>query len=203
MRSKLVTALGVVLTVAVWEFAVRPCLVSPVVAQSDQPKAKDNEELARMYAEDQADRAPKDGKPIDWGVVGPRDKQRLKTMRELYNDGKLATAADYYHAAMLLQHSNTASDYLLAHELCVVAVAKGESRAKWLAAATEDRFLNKIGRPQRFGTQYRQDAPDPLLHLSPVEDGVTDRLRREYNAPTLDEAKALEAKLNEKLGKSK
>ncbi|QJW94097.1 hypothetical protein [Frigoriglobus tundricola] len=203
MPSKSVTALTIVLSVAIWEIGLRQQLVSSVTAGSGEPAAKDNAELARMYSEDQADRSPKDGKPIDWRVVGPRDKERLKKMRELYSDGKLATGADYYHAAMLLQHSDAAADFLLAHELSVVAVSKGEERAKWLAAATEDRFLTNIGRPQRFGTQYRADGPDQPYRLCKVENGVTDGLRRAYNAPTLEQAKAREAEMNEKPAKSK
>ena len=42
---------------------------------------------------------------------------------------------------MILQHGGEPEDYLLAHELCVVAIGRGEERAKWLAAASEDRFI--------------------------------------------------------------
>ena len=87
-------------------------------------------------------------------------------------------------------------DYLLAHELCVVAIARGFERAKWLAAASEDRFLGSIGRSQRFGTQYTSASPNAPSRLAPIEDGVTDALRREYAAPSLEQAKAREAELN-------
>ena len=44
-----------------------------VEAQSSaKPPPKDNEELIRLYQEDQADRAPRTA--IDWKVVGPRDQ---------------------------------------------------------------------------------------------------------------------------------
>src|SRR5579883_72145 len=124
MRSIGVTGLTVVVTLVVWEAGVRPQFAGRAEAQT-APAAKDNEELARMFAEDQADRQPEDGKPIDWRVVGPRDKERLAKARELYSGGKLATGADYYHTAMILQHSAAPGDHLLAHELCVVAVGKG------------------------------------------------------------------------------
>jgi hypothetical protein len=128
--------------------------------------------------------------------VGKRDKARLQRVRELYTGAALQTGEDYWHAAMVLQHSSEATDYLLAHELCVVAIAKGFDRAKWLAAASEDRFLQNIGRSQRFGTQYTASGPNAPYRLAPVEDGVTDVLRREFNAPTLVEAKAREAEMN-------
>src|SRR5688572_29825013 len=123
---------------------------------------KDNDELARLFREDQADRTPPEGKAIDWAVVGPRDKARLARVKELYAQNRLQTGADYYHAAMLLQHGDAPEDYLLAHEFCVVAISRGknDSGTRWLAAASEDRFLMNIGRPQRFATQYRSVGAD-------------------------------------------
>src|SRR5262245_13960408 len=98
---------------------------------------------------------------------------------------------------MVLQHGGAPSDHLLAHELCVVAVGKGEARARWLAAASEDRFLMNIGRPQRFGTQFQAVAGGPF-RLYKVDEGVTDGLRKAFNVPTLEESKKREAKMNEK-----
>ena len=147
--------------------------------------ANDNEELTRIFQEDQDDRSPeeKEGKSTDWTIVGPRDKARESRVKEFYWDGSLHTGADYYHAAMVLQHADTANDYLLAHELCIAAIGKGEQRAKWLAAASEDRFLMTIGRPQRFGTQYRADGPNADFRLYPLAPGVTDDLRRAFDVP--------------------
>src|SRR5258708_34282421 len=99
---------------------------------------------------------------------------------------------------MVLQHSGKPGDFLLAHELCIVAIGKGEEQAKWLAAASEDRFLMNIGRPQRFGTQYRADKPNDPFRLYKVEDGVTDELRLAFKAPTLQKAKEREAQMNAK-----
>ena len=97
---------------------------------------------------------------------------------------------------MVLQHGDSPEDYLLAHEFCVVALGKGEREARWLTAATEDRFLMKIGRPQRFGTQYRSSGPDDPVRLYEVGAGVTDGLRRELGVPTLEEARRREAEMN-------
>jgi hypothetical protein len=158
----------------------------------------DNPELARMYAEDQADR--KNAEKIGWEKISARDAVRLTRAKELYQSNALKTGGDYFHTALLLQHSHESGDYLLAHELCIVAIGKGEERAKWLAAATEDRFLMDIGRPQRFATQYRPEPPgsDGPIRLYKVDEGVTDALRREFKAPTLAEAKAREAMFNKK-----
>lgn len=127
-----------------------------------------------------------------------RDRARLARTKELYIQNRLQTGTDFFNAALILQHGDLPEDFLLAHELCVVAIMKGKSQAKWLAAASEDRFLMNIGRPQRFGTQYRSDPINAPMKLYPVDPTVTDELRRALNVPTLAEAKAREAELNKK-----
>jgi hypothetical protein len=84
-----------------------------------------------------------------------------------------------------------------------VAVGKGEERAKWLAAASEDRFLMAVGRPQRFGTQFRSEGADGQVRLYKTESGVTDELRKALGVPALKEAEARAAKMNEELKTTK
>lgn len=139
---------------------------------------EDNPELKGLHDADQADRKPEGGKPIDWAAVAPRDVARIARVKTLYQEGKLCTGADYFHAALVLHHGATPEDSLLAHELAVVALKKGAPNvASWLVAATEDRFLQSIGRAQRFGTQLTT----PIV----VDGVVTDRLRGELNVPSL------------------
>src|SRR5262249_52744931 len=157
----------------------------------------DLDELARLYEEDQGDRQPPGGKPIDWSVVGPRDRRREARVKELYEAGSLRTGKDFYRAAMVLQHASRPEAYLLAHAFCLAALAKGNQAARWLAAATEDRDLMSIGRPQRFGTQYRSAGPDQPVRLYRVDPGVNDALRRELGVPTLAEARRREAMMEE------
>jgi hypothetical protein len=152
-----------------------------VAAQASAAAPKDNQELLSLYQEDQSDRNPPAGGSIDWKIVARRDFLRLTVVKELYAQKKLQTGPDYYHAAMILQHSGTAEDYLLSHELCIVAICKGNEEAKWLAAASEDRFLMSIGRGQRFGTQYTRKGPNATYLIYRIEPGVTDELRRALN----------------------
>lgn len=161
---------------------------------------QDNAELTRLHNEDQSDRTPADGKAIDWSIVAPRDKARLARTKELYSQNHLITANDYYHAALILQHGNVPEDFLLAHEFCIVAISKGKNdkHTRWLAAASEDRFLMNIGRPQRFGTQYQAYPANAPYKLYKVDEGVTDELRRQLSTPTLAEAKQREVELNKK-----
>lgn len=114
-----------------------------------------SDELTKLYNDDQDDRVFHPGQTIDWEAVGIRDEQRELRVKQLLATGSLDTGVDYYHAAMVLQHASSPDDFLLAHDLCVIAISKGEGKAKWLAAASMDRFLVSIGRSQRFGTQFQ------------------------------------------------
>jgi hypothetical protein len=138
---------------------VLACMSAPVTAQVSLSAAaveakSSTTDLKKLFEEDQAERMPGPGKNIDWEAVSQRDEAREARVKELLRSGALHSGADFYHAAMILQHAVDADDYLLAHDLCVIAIAKGEERAKWLAAASLDRFLLAIGRQQRFGTQF-------------------------------------------------
>lgn len=164
----------------------------------------DNEEVARLYREDQADRQTQDGKPIDWQVVGPRDEARRKRVAEMFNAGDLKTGRDYFQAAMVFQHGNRPEDYLLCHELCLTAVFKAGGAetaswvgtAKWLAAASEDRFLLSIGRGQRFGTQFTSGGRNQPWHLDKIDPGLSDTIRKIWGVPALDQSKDRERQMN-------
>jgi hypothetical protein len=158
------------------------------------PASEVSGELARLFEEDQGDRS---SEAIDWVAIVRRDAVRLARVKELYAGGRLRSGADYYRAAMILQHSTAVADYLLAHELSVVALGLGEVRAGWLAAAAEDRFLMNLGRPQRFGTQYRSVGEGPL-RLYPVDRAVTDSLRAALGVPALADARRREGEMNQR-----
>ena len=202
LSNHTIKALLVLIMLALWVIALRSVFtLRPVQAQAPAtPIFKDNKELARLYREDQADRTPPNSKDVDWTVVGPRDKARLSRVKEFYTQNSLHTGADYYHAAMVLQHGDAPEDFLLAHEFCVVAISRGKNDrdTKWLAAASEDRFLMNIGRPQRFATQYRADPATAPFRLYRVDESVTDELRRALNVPSLAKAKAREVEMNRK-----
>ena len=176
---------------------------SPTDAGRDSTQEAANSELEQIFRADQADRNPPDKKPMDWSVVAPRDLQRRNRVLEMYRAGDLKVGRDFFHAAMVLQHGHEPEDFLLCHELCITAVfSHGDDKgdwvrgAKWLAAASEDRFLQSIGRKQRFGTQYRTIDPDPTWRLGEIEEGVSDEMRQAWNTPSIAAAKAREAEMN-------
>ena len=166
-------------------------------AEHLSPSAQEaGEELAGLFSEDQSDRTSWPMDQIDIEAVMARDAARLERVKEMCRGQALRTGADYYHAAMILQHAHEPEDYLLAHELCVVAIGKGEERAKWLAAASEDRYLASIGRPQRFGTQYHTDDGGKSWYLYQVDPDFSDDLRRAFNVPPLSGARAHLERMN-------
>ncbi|RYG10316.1 MAG: hypothetical protein EOO07_22380 [Chitinophagaceae bacterium] len=168
------------------------------IAQNSFAKEKNESaiatELEKLYSEDQADRNVV-GMNTDWEAISIRDEQRENRVKELLSIGSLGGGSEYYHAAMILQHATTPDDYLLAHDLCLIAVSKGEQKAKWLAAASMDRFLISIGRQQRFGTQFLSNKSFRPPHLVQVDANVSDVLRKELDVPTLANAKKQEAEM--------
>ena len=95
-----------------------------------------------------------------------------------------------YHAAMVHQHGATVEELQRAHDYARKAVAldPAHERAKWLAAASEDRILTRQGKPQKWTTQYRCDKG--ACELFPYDPAITDAQRAAAGVPTLDEAKA-------------
>ena len=148
-----------------------------------------NAELERLYNEDQADRAQED--KIDWKVVDKRDEERRKRVLEIVGQGGAKEAADYVHAAMVFQHGHVPEDYEKAHEWCLKAVEIDPDYpgARWLAAASKDRYLMNLGKPQLYGTQYRKDRDGPW-YLWQVDPSITDEERAKWDVPPLARAKA-------------
>jgi hypothetical protein len=141
----------------------------------------DSAELKQIYEADQKDREAAVG-AVDWKVVGPRDVARRKRVRELIDQDRLRTGKDYERAAMVFQHGDTPEDILFAHVLAVTALGKGDVGARWLAAASLDRYLHKLGKPQIFGTQFT------TKDVSSNEGWAMDPYSRELLAPSLLEA---------------
>ena len=179
----------------------RPAASAVTTAGEEPPRlsaAEVSDELARLFAEDQSDRLSAPFGQIDWAAVGPRDAARLARVKQLCQSQTFSAGMDYYHAAGVLQHAHDPDDHLMAHELCVVAVSKSVEQAKWLAAASEDRYLMNIGRPQRFGTQYRNDNPDGEWRLYEVHPEMNDAVRRAFNVPALAQAETEADRMNMK-----
>lgn len=160
----------------------------------------DNAEMEKIFTEDQADRA--NPARIDWSVVNVRDKARRARTRQLLDQGKLRSGQDLYAAAFIFQHGDQAEDFLLAHSLALAATSRGYPVAAWIGAATLDRYLQKIGQRQIFGTQFFAKKGEKATQGDYDRALVPDSLRTALGVPVLAEQeqqrKEWEARMNAK-----
>jgi hypothetical protein len=138
-------------------------------------------EMTAIFTADQGDREA--GPRIDWAAVRPRDAARRTRTKALLDAGELQSGDDFYHAAFVFQHGNAADDYLLAHTLAMVAIARGRGDATWIATATLDRYLQRIGQKQVFGTQYTRSPDQPWTQEPYDSTLISDRLRAALGVP--------------------
>ncbi|WP_299974053.1 hypothetical protein [uncultured Pseudoteredinibacter sp.] len=139
-----------------------------------------NAQLKAAYEQDQEDR--KHG-----SLSLYRDAQRIKLVRSLLEQNKLKNAEDYYRAALIMQHGQDSDHYKQAIALAKKAVLlkPNHKQARWLACATEDRYLHSIGRPQVWGTQFVGTFE---YSLEPFDrHAKTDQERIANNIPPLQE----------------
>ena len=156
-----------------------------------------NEEVYALFQEDQSDRqdAPSRWHDKEWlQRLGERDRVRWQRLEELRAAGALQTGSDYHHAAVILQHTdararNALEAYWQAHEWSMKAVELGCEKARWLAAASYDRWLAAQGKAQKYGTNFLPvylptGAQWVLWDVDPL---TTDAERAQWNVPTLAE----------------
>jgi hypothetical protein len=157
-------------------------------------------EIQRIFDADQKDR--------DFGLnqlpspeqiekMNANDAARRKRVRELLDQGALTTGQDFRQAAFVFQHGWTPEDYLLAHLLAMVGVSKGDKDSRWIAAATLDRWLRSIEKPQVFGTQFSANGAEQHWSQEPFDRALMpDALRKEFCVPSLSQQAEMLATLN-------
>jgi len=153
-------------------------------------KVSNNYYVTSLFNSDQTDR--KDPSNINWKVLSTRDQERRKNLQKIMNDGGLRTATDYYHAAYIFQHGDNTNDFLLAHCLAITSLSIGNKNpdAAWIAAATLDRFLQRSGKPQIYGTQTTITNGGPPT-LEPYDKTLlSDSLRKAAQVPSLKQQEA-------------
>ena len=177
-----------------------PC--DPVIENirfDGQPDQQSSERLKTLFDEDQRPAS----EPVEWADMDPqkvidqlgslfmeqaeRDARRRRVeVLELLQQGKISLAPDLYHAAMIFQHGNCADHYKLANELAERSMALGYAPARWLYAASRDRYLVAIGKPQQFGTQLHWDKYRQW-YMPSVDVRTTDEERARYGVPPMAE----------------
>ena len=148
-------------------------------SRDDEDSAVSNAEMQRIYEADQKPRQnPGNISTQEWTIIGEQDATRQSQTHTLLADGQLHSGEDFTRAAFIFQHGSSADDYLLAHTLAMIAVARGDESASWIASATLDRYLQSIGKSQIYGTQFKADANDEATQEPYNRDLIVDALRR-------------------------
>lgn len=147
--------------------------------------------LHQLFMEDQED-IP--GAANGISKLSPQEyNQRLQgrkaKVRAMLAAGQLKTGNDFEEAAFIFQHGDNPDDCLFAHVLAFEAVLKGDESAKWIEAATLDRYLQAIKQPQVFGTQYPLDPNLPHQVANPqTARFLTGRTLEPYNEQFLPDS---------------
>lgn len=145
-----------------------------------------NHELLSLYQADRQEHAnqSKVGTP-EYQAMRARDLSRRERVLALVAANGLHTAEDYYHAAWIMNHGDTPDDAQAAHQLALRSHDLGYRPARWLAAASYDRWQMYQGKPQKYGTNYVYDGwRDRLWEVDPT---TTDEERAAWDVPPLAE----------------
>jgi len=167
-------------TCVLW--AVTALGLSVTMVPQSWSQAPNNKDMTNIFAADQKDREDSMRlTPAQWVQTNARDAERRTQVRKLLDSGTLVTGEDFEHASFVFQHGNRPEDFLMAHILAVAAVVRGDTKARWISAATLDRYLQAIKQPQVFGTQYGwKDTPKDATQEPYDRDLVSDALRHEF-----------------------
>lgn len=147
--------------------------------------------LAELAREDQAQRS---------GGERPArsDEDRIRIVLQRIAAGEVKSGKDRLHAGLILQHtpleerdgklkSKSPDNYLLAHYLFLRAMEEGEAAAKYLAAASMDRYLSFTEGIQKYGTNRIIDPKTEEELLVPIDRNTSDEERKRFGVPPLKE----------------
>lgn len=110
-------------------------------------------ELRELFQDDQKDEREWESIPEDEFYA--RKRVRRDRALEIVRTGQLSAPADYYHAALLMQHGYEKADSLIGHVLATVAAFDDYPDGASLSAACLDNYLMQSGLSQRFGSMSR------------------------------------------------
>jgi hypothetical protein len=152
---------------------------------SKPPQAPPESEIHRLYMQDQQDRGVGAASELPWEQIASRDRRRRERVHELLASGALKSGEDFHDAAFIYQHGHDPSDYLRAHILAIIAIAKGHEDSRWIAAATLDRYLQSMKEPQVFGTQFSNEDSKPYTQEPYDRELLSDWMRAQFCVPDL------------------
>jgi hypothetical protein len=166
--------------------------------------SRDNAQFTAMFDADQDGRKALQGiPPKEWPTAGKKlweaDAVRQRQLKEMLQAGQIKTAADYWHAAFIMQHGEAVDDIKLAFALGTMAtvLAPETKKYRWITAASWDRILTYKHQPQWYGTQFIPDHKTGKQVQAPIAEGaVTDEERTALGVPTLQESEEMLREIN-------
>jgi hypothetical protein len=114
-----------------------------------------------------------------------RNAERRQRVQQIVATNPSLEAEDFYYAALVLHHSGGLDEVWHAHELGRKSVEMGYRPARWLTAATFDRWLMYQGQPQRYGTQIVPDGQ--RFRVWDVDPATTDADRIAWDVRPLEQ----------------
>ena len=149
-----------------------------------------NQLLRELAKEDQDSRTGKE--------ISRTDEERIKIVLSLIAQGELKVPEDRFNAALVLQHTGltfcdkrlvgkSPDNYLLAHYLFKSAFEAGYKDARFLVAASIDRYLSFTEGYQKYGTNYVTNQETGKDELVPIDRKTTDSERAKYGVRPLVE----------------
>lgn len=153
------------------------------------PPETDNLKLEELFQDEQKDRERVYETADDVQRLRDRDAGRRKRVMVMLELGEVRTKNDLYHAAVIFQHGDKAEDFLAAHRMATLSAILGHRTARWLLAASLDRFLMAIDRGQVYGSQFEYNSVDRQYQLKlPVSDTVLVSFEKELlGIPSVNE----------------
>ena len=145
-----------------------------------------NEEMLSSYNADRQERVDQPrANTTEYKPMCLRDLKRRERVMEVFLEGELHTAEDYFQAAHIMNHGDTPEDAENSHRFALRSNELGHRPARWLAAASYDRWQMYQGKPQIYGTNYVFDGfNDRLWDVDPA---TTDEERAAWDVPPLAE----------------
>ena len=170
------------------DFTIEPCqpTVKSISLEGEFSKAVEDR-IAVLFDADQLERNESftDGEIPDSELLMTMLNNDLARRLEVYGylvNGQVASGQAFYHAAFIFQHGDCPEHYGLANTLAEKAIDLGYEDARWIYAASLDRYLLSAGKKQKFGTQF-QTEDGCTYKLKPFNPDTTDEERKAYNVP--------------------
>lgn len=146
--------------------------------------------LRELAKEDQASRSGQ--------TIARTDDERIKIVLGQIGEGNLKVPEDDFNAALVLQHtgltfcekrlvSKSPDNYLLAHYLFKRSYDAGYKDARFLVAASIDRYLSFTEGYQKYGTNRVINQETGKEELVPIDRKTSDTERAKYGVPPLSE----------------